>query len=159
MDRLVPAAPLLVAPRSGALRLMMCGVMFVAASATGLLARSAVAETASFAAVAAASPAGARPTAVAGTWALTVETSAGTGTPTVVLQQDGESLSGTYRGRFGTHPLTGTLKGDAIMFAFTVSGPMGSAEVTYTGTVAGDTMKGTLRMGEQAGGRFTGRRQ
>jgi hypothetical protein len=159
MDRLLPPAPLMAASRFGALRLMMFGVMFVAAAATGLLARSAVAEAVTLAAVPAASPAGAKPTAVAGTWALTVETSAGTGTPTVVLQQDGASLSGTYRGRFGTHPLTGTLKGDAIMFAFTVSGPMGSAEVTYTGTVAGDTMKGTLRMGEQAGGRFTGRRQ
>lgn len=96
---------------------------------------------------------------VAGTWGLTVETSAGTGTPTVVFVQDGARLTGTYRGRFGDQPLTGSLDGAAITFSFTVSGPMGSTDVTYAGTVAGDEMSGTMRMGERAGGRFTGRRQ
>jgi len=96
---------------------------------------------------------------VAGTWALTVETSAGTGTPTVVFEQNGTRLTGTYRGRFGDQPLTGSLEGAAITFSFTVSGPMGSADVTYAGTVAGDEMSGTMRMGERAGGRFTARRQ
>lgn len=96
---------------------------------------------------------------VAGTWALTVETSAGTGTPTVLLEQNGARLTGTYRGRFGDQPLTGALEGAAITFSFTVSGPMGSADVTYSGTVAGDEMSGTMRMGDRAGGRFTGRRQ
>jgi hypothetical protein len=96
---------------------------------------------------------------VAGTWALTVETSAGTGTPTVVLEQDGARLTGTYHGRFGDQPLTGSLEGAAIRFSFTVSGPMGSADVTYAGTVAGEEMSGTMHMGERAGGRFTARRQ
>jgi len=96
---------------------------------------------------------------VAGSWALTVETSAGTGTPTVVFEQDGARLTGTYRGRFGDQPLTGSLDGAAITFSFTVSGPMGSADVTYAGTVAGDEMSGTMRMGERAGGRFTASRR
>ena len=101
----------------------------------------------------------ARPEALgAGTWALRVETSAGTGTPTVVLTQEGNTLSGTYRGRFGDQPVTGTLSGNNIKFTFLVSGPMGSAQVTYTGTVDGDTMSGTMQMGDRMGGRFTGKR-
>lgn len=101
----------------------------------------------------------ARPEALgAGTWALRVETSAGTGTPTVVLAQEGNTLSGTYRGRFGDQPVTGTLSGNNIKFTFLVSGPMGSAQVTYTGTVDGDTMSGTMQMGDRMGGRFTGKR-
>jgi len=96
---------------------------------------------------------------VTGTWALTVETSAGTGTPTLILEQAGGDLSGTYKGRFGDQVVTGTIAGNAIRFAFTVSGPMGSADVAYSGTVEGDTMSGTMQMGAQAGGRFTGRRQ
>ena len=96
---------------------------------------------------------------VAGLWNLTVNTQAGTGTPTLQLVQDGEKLTGIYTGRFGTSPITGTLKDNAIQFAFTVSGPMGSAEVTYTGTVDGNTMSGDMKMGEMGGGSFTGKKQ
>jgi hypothetical protein len=96
---------------------------------------------------------------VAGSWDLRVETSAGTGTPTLVLEQDGSKLTGIYTGRFGPQPLTGNIDGDQINFAFDVSGPMGSAKVVYSGTVDGDTMSGTMQMGAMAGGTFSGRRQ
>ena len=97
---------------------------------------------------------------IAGTWNLTVNTQAGVGTPTLVLVQDAGNLTGTYTGRFGESPIKGTIKGDgAIVFSFEASGPMGSARVTYTGTVVGDTMSGTMQMGALAGGAFTGKKQ
>lgn len=96
---------------------------------------------------------------VAGTWDLKVETQAGTGTPTLVLVQDGEKLTGTYTGRFGKSPITGTIKGNALEFAFTASGPMGSAEVSYSGTVDGASVSGSMKMGSMAGGNFTGHKQ
>ena len=96
---------------------------------------------------------------VSGTWKLTVSTTAGTGTPTLVLVQQGEMLTGTYTGRFGESPIKGTFKDGAIVFSFEASGPMGSAHVTYNGTVEDDTMSGTMQMGEMAGGTFTGNRQ
>lgn len=96
---------------------------------------------------------------ISGTWKLTVNTSAGTGTPTLVVAQAGETLTGTYTGRFGESPITGTFKDGAINFSFDASGPMGSAHVNYTGTVAGDTMSGNMQMGDMAGGTFTGKRQ
>ena len=98
-------------------------------------------------------------TNVAGTWDLTVTTQAGTGTPTLVLVQDGENLSGTYTGRFGESAIKGTCKDGAITFSFAVNGPMGSAEVTYTGKVEGDAMSGSMQMGSIAGGTFTGKRK
>ena len=96
---------------------------------------------------------------VAGTWNLKVETQAGTGTPTLVLAQDGEKLTGTYTGRFGKSPITGTIKGNALDFSFTASGPMGSAEVRYNGTVDGNDVSGTMTMGSMAGGNFTGHKE
>jgi len=96
---------------------------------------------------------------ISGTWKLTVTTTAGTGTPTLVLTQQGEMLTGTYTGRFGESPITGTFKDGAIDFAFEASGPMGSAQVTYSGTVEGDTMSGNMQMGAMAGGAFTGKKQ
>lgn len=99
------------------------------------------------------------PAMVAGTWALTVETSAGTGTPTLELVQDGATVTGTYTGRFGAQPVTGSVAGNALTFSFEVSGMMGSAVVTYQATVDGDAMQGTMSMGNAAGGSFTGVRK
>ena len=55
---------------------------------------------------------------ISGKWQFTVDTDAGSGSPTFVFKQDGEKLSGTYSGLFGTAQLTGTVKGDAIEFSF-----------------------------------------
>jgi hypothetical protein len=46
-------------------------------------------------------------------------TQAGTGTPTVVLKQEGETLSGQYSGQLGEAPVTGTIKGNEFTFSFT----------------------------------------
>jgi hypothetical protein len=107
----------------------------------------------------AASQAETPPAAVAGVWGMTVETSAGVATPKVKLEQHGRALTGTYSGRFGDQPLTGTVDGAAIRFTVAITGPMGSADVVYAGTVDGDLMQGTMRMGPGMEGRFTARRQ
>ena len=55
---------------------------------------------------------------VSGKWTFNVETDAGSGSPTFVFKQDGEKLTGTYSGMFGTADLAGTVKGDGIEFSF-----------------------------------------
>jgi hypothetical protein len=102
---------------------------------------------------------GPAPAAVAGVWDMMVETSAGVATPRVKLEQNGLGLTGTYSGRFGDQPLTGTVDGAAIRFTVTITGPMGSADVVYAGTVDGELMQGTMRMGPGMDGRFTARRR
>jgi len=92
---------------------------------------------------------------VEGEWNLTIETPNGTGTPTVVFKQDGENLTGTYKGRFGDSPLKGTVQGNDIKFTFTVSPQGQDMVVEYTGTVDGDTMKGKAKFGEMFQGNFT----
>lgn len=96
---------------------------------------------------------------VAGTWILEVETSAGSGTPTFTFKQDGEKLEGDYKGAFGEAKVTGTVKGNAISFWFTVEAQGGQGKITYEGTVEGDTMKGKVDMADMAEGTFTGKRQ
>lgn len=100
-----------------------------------------------------------QPRSAAGTWALRVETAMGVGTPTLLLTQEGTTLSGMYRGRFGEAPVTGRLAGDAIEFSTRISGPMGATDLRYTGRVSGDTMSGSLRLGKGEGGQFSGTRQ
>jgi hypothetical protein len=95
---------------------------------------------------------------IAGTWNLTVTTQAGTGTPTLVLVQNGENLTGTYTGRFGESPIKGTFKDGAISFSFSVNGPMGEAQITYAGKVEGDAMSGTVQ-GPMGAATFTGKKK
>lgn len=96
---------------------------------------------------------------VAGEWAITVESPQGTGTPSVVLKQDGETLTGTYKGRMGETPLTGTIKGNDIKFSIKVSPQGQDLVIEYSGTVDGDTMKGKAKFGEYGEGNFTGKKK
>ena len=101
-----------------------------------------------------------KPADVAGTWAITVETAAGSGTPTLTLEQNAEKLTGTYSSQvFGEQKVTGTIKGNAITFTFTGAVEGNSITVTYTGTVDGSTMKGKVSLGDLGEGTFTAKKK
>jgi hypothetical protein len=93
-----------------------------------------------------------------GVWDGQVETSAGSGTPTLTLKQEGEKITGTYKGQLGDYPLTGTVKGDAVEFSFKVSGQV-EGTVIYKGTVSNGTMKGTIDLAGVASGTFTAKKK
>ncbi|HEY6969610.1 MAG TPA: hypothetical protein VJA94_10425 [Candidatus Angelobacter sp.] len=96
---------------------------------------------------------------VNGEWNLTVETPNGTGTPSVIFKQDGENLTGTYKGRFGESSVKGIIKGNDIKFSTTISPQGQDILVEYSGTVDGDTMKGKAKFGELGEGNFSGKRK
>jgi hypothetical protein len=101
-----------------------------------------------------------KPVDVSGNWALTVETSGGTGTPSVEFKQDGETLTGNYSSQvFGEQKVTGTIKGNAITFGFTTSFQGSTVTVTYTGTADATTMKGKVTVGDLGEGTFTGKKK
>ena len=99
------------------------------------------------------------PANVNGVWDITVETPNGTGTPTVTFKQDGENLTGTYKGRFGESSVKGTIKGNDIKFTTTISPQGQDLVIEYTGTVDGNTMKGKAKFGEMGEGNFTGKKR
>ena len=92
---------------------------------------------------------------VTGEWAFTVTTDQGGGTPVITFKQDGEKLTGNYAGQLGNADLTGTVKGSAIHFTFTLDVQGQQAPVTYDGTVEKNTMKGKLDIGGMVTGTFT----
>lgn len=93
---------------------------------------------------------------VTGKWTFSVVTPNGTGTPAVVLKQEGEKLTGTYESsRMGVRPLEGTVKKDVIDFVL----KGGEVELRFTGTIVDkDHMKGELDMGGQGTAAFTAKR-
>lgn len=98
---------------------------------------------------------------VSGEWLFEVTTDAGAGTPTFTFDQKGETLTGYYQGMFGSAPLTGTVKGDAIEFSFSVDASGDKATFVYSGTVAGNSMKGDVKLNGTTSltGTFTGKRK
>ena len=98
---------------------------------------------------------GAQATNVTGEWAFNVTTDQGGGTPVITFKQEGEKLTGKYAGQLGNADLTGTVKGNAIHFTFTIDAGGQAAPVTYDGTVEKNTMKGKLDIGGMVNGTFT----
>jgi hypothetical protein len=98
---------------------------------------------------------------VTGTWAFTVLSDAGTGTPTVTLKQDGEKLTGHYSSMLvGEADLTGTVKGQAIEFTVRADVQGMPIEFKFTGTIESkDSMKGKLDTGGLGDATFTGKRK
>jgi hypothetical protein len=82
---------------------------------------------------------------ISGTWQITVETSQGTGTPTLDLQQKGEQLTGTFHSQIlGDAKITGSVKGNAVEFSFEGDAGGQTLKVNYKGTIESPTaMKGT----------------
>src|SRR5262245_52582777 len=97
---------------------------------------------------------------VTGKWAFSVETAAGSGTPTITLKQDGERLTGKYSGQLGEADLTGTVKGQDVAFSFLVDVQGTRIECRYTGTVESkDAMKGKAEIVGLGDGTFTATRR
>jgi len=97
---------------------------------------------------------------ITGVWAFAVETAAGSGSPTFTFKQDGENLTGTYKGQFGEAPLTGTVKGSDIKFMVKVNAQGQDITINYNGKIESkDSMKGTAAFGELGEGTWTAKRK
>ena len=90
-----------------------------------------------------------------GTWDVEIEINGQTGTPVFTLKQDGDKLTGKYKGQFGEADVTGTVKGSDVEFAFEAQG----AKIVYTGTVEKDTMKGKADYAGQATGEWKAKKK
>ena len=96
---------------------------------------------------------------VTGSWAFTVETPMGTGNPVCTFKQDGNDITGHYKGALGEADATGTVNGNAITFSFKISTQDLEGVITYSGTLEKDSMKGKVKFGDLGEGTFTAKRQ
>ncbi len=84
------------------------------------------------------------PAKVAGAWEMTFEGRNGTVTRTLTIEQDGGTIKGSMEGRRGPAPLEGSVQGNKVSFTVKRETPRGTFTLEYSGTVEGDTMKGTV---------------
>jgi hypothetical protein len=97
---------------------------------------------------------------VTGKWVFSVTTDAGTGTPTVTLKQQGDSVTGHYSSQaLGEADLKGSVRDRKINFSFRVELQGTPLVVSYAGTIeSNNAMKGTIDIGGAATGTFTAKR-
>ena len=86
----------------------------------------------------------AAPAQVAGEWNATLELESIRGRAVLTFKQEGEKLTGTYQGRYGTFPLEGTIKGQTIEFAVAMTAEGMQTQGLFAGTVEGDSMGGAV---------------
>jgi L-seryl-tRNA(Ser) seleniumtransferase len=75
------------------------------------------------------------------------------------LQQNGNRLDGIHQGNFLTRDIAGSISGDQVTLASTVTERHGDAlNYRFSGKVSGDTIDGTLSLGEYLGATWTAKR-
>lgn len=97
-------------------------------------------------------------TSVAGEWDGSFNTPGGARPFKLTFVVDGEKLTGTAKRPTGDVPITGTIKGDAINFSYTISYGGNDLTLIYSGKVAGDSMSGTVSFGGNAEESWTAKR-
>jgi imidazolonepropionase-like amidohydrolase len=108
----------------------------------------------------AATNAGAAAATATGAWTVTVTLDGKDHAVTVGLQQTGEQLRGTLQGALGTGQIAnGSIGADGeLRFTATITLPAGTEEATFTGTLTGNTMRGTVTIVGHDPGSFVGTR-
>ncbi len=97
--------------------------------------------------------------AVEGTWKLVVTTPMGTQESTLNVQNSGGSYSATQSAGHGDpRPVDDVeVDGDTIAWKASITKPM-SMTLQFSGTVDGDSMSGTVKLGMFGSAKFTGTR-
>ena len=95
-------------------------------------------------------PSGA-PATVQGNWAVAIRYLRGIGEQQFTLQQKGNELSGTQQGELYSAALKGAIHGGQIELRSTMAVQGNFIEWTFQGNVQGNTMTGTVDLGEYGG--------
>jgi L-seryl-tRNA(Ser) seleniumtransferase len=94
-----------------------------------------------------------------GQWDVHIDYAASKSTHHLFLRQQGSRIEGSHQGDFVSRDLSGSIDGAKVRLASAYDERNGDAlNFTFTGTVQGDGLSGTLEMGEYLGARWTARR-
>lgn len=93
-----------------------------------------------------------------GTWNVTIDTPMGQRQSTLELATSGGALTGTQSAEGNKGAITdGTVKGDDVSWKIAITDPM-PMTLEFTGTVAGDSLSGTVALGAFGSFPFSGSR-
>jgi len=98
-------------------------------------------------------------TNVTGDWDVTVVSPQGTNTTPVTFKQEGDKVSGVFKGAQGSLPFEGgTVTGNELKFSFTITTQGMQLPITLVGKIEGETIAGKADFGGFAEGDWTAKR-
>jgi L-seryl-tRNA(Ser) seleniumtransferase len=97
---------------------------------------------------------------LSGRWQVEIQFAANRSTHTLYLQQDGSEVHGTHQGNFVARDMSGRVNGDDVFLSSSETERVAgnSLQFRFTGKVSGESMSGTLNMGEYLGATWTAKR-
>jgi D-glucosaminate-6-phosphate ammonia-lyase len=101
---------------------------------------------------------GGSPAAVGGQWDLHIQFTRGSADHALFLEQTGDRLMGSHRGEFIGGDLTGTVASNQVRFRSSQKIEGTRLGYDFAGVIAGDTMTGTVEMGEYGQANWTAKR-
>ena len=95
-------------------------------------------------------------TDVSGSWTLTITSDQGPNDSPLVLEPEEEVLTGTAGAADAETPVEGTITDNDITMTYEIDAPqVGPMTLSFTGTVDGSNMKGSVDFGGFASGSWT----
>jgi uncharacterized pyridoxal phosphate-dependent enzyme len=91
---------------------------------------------------------GGAPAAVGGTWAVSIQYSCGMGEQHFALKQDGNAVTGDHKGEIYSGTVRGTIHGDQLKLQSNMAVPGNGIHWSFEGSVRGNSISGTVAMGE-----------
>jgi D-glucosaminate-6-phosphate ammonia-lyase len=85
---------------------------------------------------------------LSGAWDLTVEYFTSTSQQRLSIQQDGNWIEGIHQSEFSTQNLTGVVEGDQVKLHSVAHKPGDTVPFLFSGILSGDTLSGSIHLGE-----------
>ena len=96
---------------------------------------------------------------IAGPWDLHLDFGKGSAVHTLVLEQNGNQLTGMHRGEFDQGQLTGTMSGSRVKFRSSLPTTGSRIAFDFSGELQADRLRGTVHLGEYGQATFEATRR
>ena len=95
---------------------------------------------------------------ISGRWDADVEFFSSTSQHSLFIEQDGNWIQGSHKGDFTVRDMRGTIEGDTIKLRSVDRHPGDSITFIFSGTLSGETISGSIYMGEYRTAKFIAKR-
>jgi L-seryl-tRNA(Ser) seleniumtransferase len=95
---------------------------------------------------------------LAGQWDVKLTYVSGGSDCRLVLEQEGNEIVGTHYGMAANREVSGTVDGDSVVLRSSYIQHGARLNFTFQGTIEGDTMRGSVRVGEYGNASFVAKR-
>jgi uncharacterized pyridoxal phosphate-dependent enzyme len=95
---------------------------------------------------------------ITGHWDLDVHFFSSTSKHSLFIEQDGNWIQGTHQGEFSSRELIGMVEGDQVKLRSQVRVPGDNVTFLFNGKVAGETIEGSIFLGEYLTAKFTAKK-